>query len=178
MFQLKLSRKSPSVSPTCITSRASPSEVTGYVLKNRKCMIEIFAGLSSESKYLWPLGWLVHMADSCDNKLGWDLHLSSIFWARGFWEDLKIGLMSHLHIRCLMCGRRVVWANDFHFPEQPVEDKDRNNNLPERQSLILWRLLHIVSHVVSEGWKREREKTMKSSSETILFLLFCSASLN
>lgn len=67
VFQLKLSRKSPCVSPACITSRPSPSEVTGYVLKNRKHMIEIFAGLSSESKYLWPLGWLVHMADSWDN---------------------------------------------------------------------------------------------------------------
>lgn len=41
VFQLKLSKKSPTPH-----SCASPSEVIGYVLKNRKCMIELFAGSS------------------------------------------------------------------------------------------------------------------------------------
>lgn len=34
----------------------SPSEVIGYVLKNRKCMIELFAGSSWVSLYLWLPG--------------------------------------------------------------------------------------------------------------------------
>lgn len=46
VFQLKLSRKSLSVSSTWSTSCAPPPEVTDYVLKNRKCMIELFGGLS------------------------------------------------------------------------------------------------------------------------------------
>lgn len=89
VFQLKLSRKSPSLSPACITSRASPSEVTGYVLKNRKCMIEIFAGLSSESKYLWPPGWLVHMADAWDNKFELVFNLSSTILRESLWGRVK-----------------------------------------------------------------------------------------
>ena len=60
--QLKLSRKSVCVSSTWSTSCAPPPEVTDYVLKNRKCMIELFAGLSWASQYLWPPGWLVQSA--------------------------------------------------------------------------------------------------------------------
>lgn len=56
VFQLKLSRKSLSISSTWSTSCAPPSEVTGYVLENRKCMIELFTVFSWASQYLWPLG--------------------------------------------------------------------------------------------------------------------------
>lgn len=52
----KLSRKPLSVSFTWSTSCAPPSEVTDYVLKNRKCATVLFAGLSWASRYFWQPG--------------------------------------------------------------------------------------------------------------------------
>lgn len=85
VFQLELSRKSLSVSSTWSTSCAPPSEVTDYVLKNRKCMIELFAGLSWASLYLWPPGWLVQIVDFCNNTNRWKFsNYSSVTWRRVF----------------------------------------------------------------------------------------------
>lgn len=67
-FNYKLSRKSLSVCSTWGTSCAPPPEVTDYVPKNRKRVIELFVGSSWERLYLWPPGWLVHRGDFDKNK--------------------------------------------------------------------------------------------------------------